>query len=149
MTLQSWLKSGWLIEHKTSKEEITELLAIVNRDLSDCKIQNLSSDWKFNIAYNAALQAATIVLAACGYRAVREAHHYRIIQSLSLTMKLPSSLVQQLDRFRKKRNVGGYERTGSISDQEVDEMIALSEHLAGVVKSWLETNHAKLLKNES
>jgi hypothetical protein len=45
----------------------------------------ISEDWKLNIAYNAALQAATAALAAAGYRAAREQHHYRTIQSLALT----------------------------------------------------------------
>ena len=46
----------------------------------------VSDDWRFAIAYNAALQAATAALAAAGYRASRENHHYRVIQSLELTL---------------------------------------------------------------
>ncbi len=86
MSLQDWLRNGWLVEHKTSPAEIAELLAIADRDLADCQVQGLSPDWRLNIAYNAALQASTAALAACGYRAAREAHHYRVIQSLALTI---------------------------------------------------------------
>jgi len=43
-----------------------------------------------NIVYNAALQAAA--LAAAGYRASREQHHYRVIQSLRQT-GVPLTLV--------------------------------------------------------
>ena len=64
------------------------------------------------IAYNAALQCAIAALAACGYRASREAHHYRVIQSLPHTIGADAKLVAQLDAFRKKRNVGDYERAG-------------------------------------
>jgi hypothetical protein len=64
MSLEDWLKNGWLVEHKTSQAEISELLAIADRDLSDCKARGLSADWKLNIAYNSALQAATAALAA-------------------------------------------------------------------------------------
>ncbi len=77
MSLQNWLNNGWLTEHRTSSQEIAALLAVADRDLSDCRTFGLSPDWQLNIAYNSALQTATAALAASGYRAVREAHHYR------------------------------------------------------------------------
>jgi hypothetical protein len=64
MSLRDWLESSWLVEHKTSPEEIAGLLAIVERGLANAKVAGLSDDWRFNIAYNAALQAATA--APCG-----------------------------------------------------------------------------------
>jgi hypothetical protein len=54
--------------------------------LRDCQISGLSADWQLNIAYNAALQVATVALAAAGHRAAKDAHHYRVIQSLTYTM---------------------------------------------------------------
>lgn len=141
MSLQDWLKNGWLVEHKTSAAEIADLLAIADRDLKDCHVQGLSPDWKLNIAYNAALQASTAALAACGYRASREAHHYRVIQSLSLTIGADNSLVRQFDSFRKKRNFGEYERAGTVSDQEAGEMITLAERITQEVKDWLKSVH--------
>ena len=62
MALRDWLDNGWLISHATSSEEVSNLLAIVDRDLSDCRTKGLSPDWRLNIAYNAALQAATAAL---------------------------------------------------------------------------------------
>jgi len=109
MSLGDWLRNSWLVEHKTSREEIAGLLAIVERDLANAKVAGLSDDWRLSIAYNAALQAATAALAAAGYRAVREQHHYRTIQSLVLTIGWPAPKVDRFDRFRKKRNIIGYE----------------------------------------
>ena len=80
MTLQDWLINGWLTPHKTTPQEIKDLLTVADRDLTDCQVSGLSSEWRLNIAYNAALQSATAALAASGYRAAREAHHYRVIQ---------------------------------------------------------------------
>ena len=145
MDLRSWLRNGWLVEHETSPQEIADLLAVVDRDLADCHISGLSPDWRLGIAYNAALQAATAALAACGYRAAREMHHYRVIHSLELTIAASSSVVDQLEAFRKKRNIGGYERAGQISDQEASEMIALASALRASVKEWLARNHPALL----
>ncbi len=48
MSLQNWLNNGWLTEHRTSLQEITALLAVTDRDLSDCKTSGLSPDWQLN-----------------------------------------------------------------------------------------------------
>jgi hypothetical protein len=32
MTLQDWLKAGWLLEHKTSRQETADLFAMAARD---------------------------------------------------------------------------------------------------------------------
>jgi HEPN domain-containing protein len=146
MFLEDWLRNGWLVEHKTSPAEISDLLAIADRDLADCRVPGLSAEWKLNIAYNGALQAATAALAACGYRASRDAHHYRVIQSLALTIGTDSSLVREFDAFRKKRNIGGYERVGTVSDQEATEMISLAERIRQEVRSWLQANHTDLIR---
>lgn len=72
MTLTNWRNNGWLVEHKTSPQEIFDLVAVTDRDLTECKSPGLNPDWQLSIAYNAALQAATAALAACGYRSARD-----------------------------------------------------------------------------
>ena len=146
MSLQDWLKNSWLVEHKSSPQEIADLLGVADRDLADCKSEGLSTDWRMNIAYNAALQAATVALAAAGYRAARDAHHYRVIQSLAYTIGADIKLIAQFDQFRKKRNIGGYERAGLVSDAEADEMVALAKRLRKEVETWIRTNFPQLLK---
>lgn len=64
MSLKDWLSNGWLTEHKTSSREIKDLFYVAYRDITDCQLSQLSSDWKLSIAYNAALQTATAALAA-------------------------------------------------------------------------------------
>ena len=145
MSLRDWLKNGWLTEHESSAEEIGALLALVDRDLRDCRTPGLGTDWRFNIAYNSALQAASAALAAAGFRAAREAHHYRVIQSLALTLKADVALVRRFDAFRKKRNLSSYEMGGGISDLEVEEMIALASDLRHRVERWIRSNHPELL----
>mgnify|MGYP001326916222 FL=1 len=146
MSLQDWLNNGWLVKHVTSPHEVSDLLSVAERDIKDSQIPELSSDWRLNIAYNAALQAATAALAACGYRAAREAHHYRIIQSLALTIGASPVLVAQFDQFRKKRNIGSYDRAGSASDQEAAEMILLAQRLCEDIENWLREHHSHLLE---
>ena len=146
MSLKNWRDNGWLVEHQTSQQEITDLLNVADRDLSDCESPGLSPDWQLSIAYNAALQTATAALAACGYRASRDAHHYRIIQSLVHTIESDSKVINQFDKFRKKRNIGGYEAAGRISQQEADEMKALAKKLREQVGEWLQYKNPVLLE---
>ena len=146
MSLADWERNGWLTAHRTSGNEIRDLLAVVERDLADSDAKGLSADWRMNIAYNAALQAATAALAAVGYRASRDQHHYRVIQSLRETLRIDVQTVNTFDAFRKKRNVTGYERIGLVSDADADAMRALAVRLRDDVVAWLEKNHSDLLK---
>jgi hypothetical protein len=99
VSFADWAKNGWLVAHKSSKQEIANLLGIVARDLKDSQAKAVSDDWRFAIAYNAALQAATAALAAAGYRASRENHHYRVIQSLELTVGKDGKFIRAFDAF--------------------------------------------------
>jgi uncharacterized protein (UPF0332 family) len=145
MSFADWVKNGWLVAHKSSRDEIQNLLGIVERDLKDSQAKDVSNDWRFAIAYNAALQAATAALAAAGYRASRDNHHYRVIQSLELTIGKESKFIRNFDAFRKKRNVSNYDIGGGISDREVQEMTAIAESLRADAEHWIRTNHAELL----
>jgi len=136
MSFEDWVKNGWLEVHKSSKEEIANLLGIVERDLKDSKAKDVSNDWRFAIAYNAALQASTAALAAAGYRATRESHHYRVIQSLSLTLGKDAAFIRSFDAFRKKRNVSNYDIGGGVSDRELQEMTAIAQTLHAEVEQW-------------
>jgi len=50
----------------------------------------------------------------------RDSHHYRVIQSLELTVGKDSKFIGAFDAFRKKRNVSSYDIGGGISHREVD-----------------------------
>jgi len=144
--LSDWAKSGWLVEHKTTPQEIESILAVGDRNLSDSRAPGLSEDGQFGMAYNAAVSAAVAALAAAGYRAPKESHHYRVIQSLALTIGLDRDSVERMDSFRKKRNISMYERAGIISGQEVREITTLAQRLRHDVERWLRETHPDLLR---
>jgi len=145
MSLSDWERNGWLTKHQTSPNEIRDLLQVVERDLADSASKGLSADWRLNIAYNAALQAATAALAAAGYRASRDSHHYRVIQSLRETVGTATSAVATFDAFRKKRNITGYERVGTVSDADAAAMRTLAVRLRDEVMEWLKRHHGALV----
>ena len=47
MSFADWVSNGWLVAHKSSKEEIASLLGIVARDLKDSEAKDVSDDWRF------------------------------------------------------------------------------------------------------
>ena len=145
MPLSDWLANRWIVAHSPSVQEITDLFAVVDRDLTDAATPRLSDDWRLGITYNAALQLATIALAAEGYRAARERHHERTILSLRETIGASRATVDLLDVVRRKRNQANYEVAGSTSPREAEEMYKVVKELRLDVLRWLTRKHARLL----
>ena len=130
MSLKSWAEFGWLKLHKTSGQEIQNLLAIVDRDLADARQSNLSADWRFGIAYNAALKLCAILLFSSGYRPEKSLAHYRTLQDLPLILgEKWQDEATYLDTCRIKRNTVEYDCIGGVSNQEADELIDFVEEL--------------------
>ncbi len=145
MSLETWLANGWLRKHETSKQEIRDLLRIVDRDLDDAG-RDLSSDWQFGIAYNAALKLCTVVLRASGYRAERSMQHYRTIQAMPLVLGDDrKGDADYLDTCRVKRNQAEYDRVGVVSDREAEELIAFVQELKIRVCDWLYAEYQELM----
>jgi hypothetical protein len=44
MSLTNWHAAGWLVEHRTTPEELRDLFAVAERDLKDSAVTGISSD---------------------------------------------------------------------------------------------------------
>ena len=147
MSLEKWAEYGWLKREATSPGEIKELLGIVDRGLSDCKVKAISADLRFIAAFSAALTAATTALRASGYRTATQAgHHVKTIESLEFTVQASSALTQRLKSFSNKRNKSSYDVAGSISDQDLDAATKLAVELKDSITTWLKKIHPELMK---
>jgi hypothetical protein len=145
MTLQSWAEHSWLKAEPTSREEVANLLAIVERDLGDAT-GPISPDWRFGIAYNAALKLCTVLLRAEGYRPAHGMQHYRTIHAMPLILgRGKKADATYLDSCRVKRNKVEYDYAGGVSDRDVDELIAFAQELKSEVLQWLGSIHPELL----
>lgn len=124
MNLSSLLSQNKLISHKTSKKEINDLVKVIERDLKDSEIKQLSADRRFITAYNAALQSTTIILYLNGYKVKGEGHHYyTFIAGKEFVDNSRKHLMDYFNACRNKRNLSDYDRAGIITDKEVDELI--------------------------
>jgi len=145
MSLENWAKNGWLRPHKTTAREIADLFGIVDRDLVEAE-RATSDDWKFGIAYNAALKLCTILLNASGYRPDRLQAHFRTLQSLPLILGSERhGDAKYLDNCRKTRNTAEYESAGLVSESQARELIDFTKRLREDVIEWLKKNHPHLL----
>ncbi len=145
MSLELWSKNGWLRPHQTTREQIAELFAIVERDLDDARTERLSTDWQFGIAYNAALKLCTILLYAEGYRPEKNLAHYRTLQALPIILGANRQAdADYLESCRAKRNTAEYDSAGHISPEEARELVAFAVELRTDVEKWLKAKHPEL-----
>ena len=145
MSLETYSRNGWIRRHESSAAEISNLFAISDRDIRESQTPGLGPEWRFDIAYNSALQSATAALAAAGYLAERQNKHMRTIECLEFTVGLEESEVGFLDMCRRKRHTAVYEQLGAISDQEASEMIQFALVLRRRVEEWIRREHPDLL----
>lgn len=146
MSLKQWADNGWLREHSAGREEIAGLFSIVERDLKDASAKRISSDWRFGIAYNAALKLCTILIHASGYRPEKLLQHYRTIQALPLILgQSRKDDADYLDTCRTKRNTVEYDMAGAATHADAEELLEFATDLRKDVLAWLKKNHPGLL----
>ena len=144
MTLKQWESNAWLRPEPTSKKEISNLLAIVDRDLKDAT-GSVSPDWQFGIVYNAALKLCTILLRAEGYRPAHSLQHYRTLMAMPLIFgDKRREDANYLDSCRKKRNIVEYDYVGGASEKDAKELLQFASELRSEVLAWLKEKHPEL-----
>ncbi len=147
MNLADWANNGWLRSHRTSPQEIHNLLDIVDRDLNDAQQEGISADWRFGIAYNAALKLCTILVYAEGYRPEKTLAHYRTLQALPLVLGTEKEDdASYLDACRTKRNTVEYDYVGGATAADADELVKFVSDLKSQVIAWTRKNHPNLLE---
>jgi hypothetical protein len=144
MSLQEYLRNGWVGRHEPSRDEILSLLAIADRDIAQSQVRGLAPEWSFDIAYNAMLQCATAALAASGHRAERQNKHMRTIETLAFTVGLSEAEVAYPDACRRKHHTAVYEQVGAVSGAEAAELVRVAKTLRQRASAWLRSEHPKL-----
>jgi len=145
MSLQDWHRFGWLKPHKTSFLELSNLLSIADRDIGDAGSDALSADWRFGIAYNAALKLCTMMLYDAGFMPEKNLAHYRTLLSLQYTLgEHRKTDAEYLDACRIKRNHVEYDYVNGASETEAKELVDFAKELRKEVVNKLRERYPNL-----
>ena len=108
-----------------SRKQVLDCLRIARRDVKTAEgLLGSSSEWTFNIAYNAMHQAGRAYMFHQGYRAVGTGHHATVIRFLEAALGPEfKDLLLLMDRMRRKRNRATYDSVGTVSVKEAQEAI--------------------------
>jgi len=133
-------------KHQTSKQELDELRAIVERDLQDATIPALSEDRRFATAYNAALQTAKMAIACAGYRVgAVPGHHALTFEAAALALGSQAKpLLDYFEGCRRKRNVIDYTGVRIATATEAAEVLLHVTEFRKMVEAWIKTKHPQL-----
>jgi hypothetical protein len=146
MTWTDWLREGRLEPHKAARGEIAALRRAAERSLRDSALPDLSPEGRFQLAYGAALDIATVAVLAAGYRVrARVGHHQLVLEAAAVALGPESdSLLSYLDLCRRRRNTISYEGD-EVGDEQAQELLRETGRFAALVKAWLEHRHRDLL----
>jgi len=113
-----------------SRKQVKDCLDLAMRDIGTArKIVGDDSDWGYNIAYNAMLQAARALMFSKGYRPIGEGQHATTIQFSRIVLGDDfTSILEFMDRMRRKRNRAVYDMAGLVSSKEATEAIKTAEN---------------------
>jgi hypothetical protein len=95
--------------------------------LKDAKVESLSLESRFDLAYNAAHALCLAALRRQGYRAH---HRYIVFQVLPHTLGLGPEVWRVLDKCHNQRNLGEYEGLLEVDERLVVDLIAACEAVA-------------------
>jgi hypothetical protein len=147
MSWQHWLSLGDVKPHRTSKQELDNMRALVSRDLGDAALHALSEDRRFATAYNAALTSANMAVACSGHRVTaRTGHHRLTFDAAALAIGAEAlPFADYFDLCRRKRNVIDYMTASVATQTEANELLAKAVAFQTLVERWIEAQHPSLV----
>jgi uncharacterized protein (UPF0332 family) len=137
-----------VVPHTTSAQELSNIRALIARDLADAAIPTLSPDRRFATAYNAALQCGTMAIACSGYRvSARAGHHAVTFEAAQLAIgSSVTDLTDYFDTCRRKRNTIDYQASSVATETEAEELLRKAVEFLSLVETWIKANHPLLAK---
>jgi hypothetical protein len=122
----------------TSKQELDDIRQMIATNLNDANVAGLSSQGRYEFAYNAARLIATVVIRACGYRVIsKTGHHYFTFQALEAADAAFMMAAAHFDAARRKRNDFSYDTPVSISETDADELVQAVQQFQQDAEKWI------------
>lgn len=108
------------------RSEFEGMLNSAKRRLRDARVEGLSDDGRFSLAYGA---AHALALAALRWHGYRSENRYLVFQCLQHTVGLENAKWRVLDKCHKQRNLAEYEGHLEITPQLLNELIEITEEV--------------------
>jgi hypothetical protein len=145
MTWKSLQDQGRVEPHATSKAELDDLRAAIERNLNDAAIEALSADNRFSIAYQAALLSAKMAVSCAGFRVKGAGSHQATFEGLKLALgRSIFNTANYLDRCRRKRNELVYDAEGLVSAADARELLRRASALRKTVEQWIADHYSTI-----
>lgn len=129
--LDNLVKIGKLKHEPTDQTEFNGMVHSAKTRLQDVKLQKLSDESKFTLAYGA---AHSLALAAIRWHGYRSDNRYLVFQCLEQTVGFETSKWRVLDKCHKQRNIAEYEGHLEITPQLLNELIHITQELLVLVE---------------
>jgi hypothetical protein len=124
---------------------VARLLAVADRSLADAEVTAVSTDARVGFAHAATIAVDAAALAAEGYRAGKERHHERLLDSLRYTLDIDPRLLKQLHDVRRARNAMMYEQLGDTTPADAEAIITRARGIRDSVVGWLRARQGDLM----
>ncbi len=128
--LDNLVRIGGLKREPPSRRELRGLLDSASSRLADARLDALSFDSRFDLAYNAAHALALFALRRLGYRSD---NRYLVFQCLPHTTGLPAETWRVLAKALERRNLAEYEGHLEHDDRLLADLIAAATALRAAI----------------
>ncbi len=150
MSLEQWRRDQWLKAIEAKLPEIEQLFAVVDREIKDASINEMSVDGRFMHAYDAALNLCAIALRASGYVVGKgQGHHKKTIESLAFTLGSQfKDVAEQIEIASRLRGQAMYDHVGVVEEKDAVEFLQTTKTLYEAVVAWIKKFHPLLLPRQ-
>ncbi len=144
--LQVMLDSGQLEPMLAGDEEVGGMWAKAIRSLHSSGAAGLDADSAFTLAYQAALQGATAIVRAAGYRVRGEGHHHHTFAAVAaLGLGDLTEAARELNVIRQQRHGAIYDWQSTTRDQDVTDLRSAVARLFDHGRWWLRAQRPHLV----
>jgi hypothetical protein len=136
--IQVMLESRQPEELVADDAEVLGMWTKAARTLRSSAVPGLDGEAAFTLTYQAALQLATALIRAAGYRTRGEAHHHHTFAAVAaLGLGALSEAARDLNVIRQRRHSAVYDWEGEITERELAAIRAATLRLAASGREWL------------
>jgi hypothetical protein len=130
--LSNLVKARRLKPEPADQVEFANLITTAKRHLQDSRVEGLSEQGQFSLAYSA---AHALALAAMRWHGYRSDNRYLVFQCLQHTVGLESVKWRVLDTCHKQRNLAEYEGHLEVPPQLLQELLGITGELLRLVEA--------------